>query len=132
MSEKALCRAVAGLWAHRRGFSDLAHEYPDQRVRHAPAVDLLARNQTRRALLVMEHTMVESFPGQRTKQLAANTLFRPLEELLAGKLPTPGRYDLVVDPGRVLRDAREGFAEQMRQAGVRKGAERRGALAFAA
>jgi hypothetical protein len=102
VSEKALCQAVAGYWAGRLGLPHLAHEFPDEQVRHAPAVDLLARDNAGRAVLVLEHTLVESFPGQRAKQLAAIALFRPLEELLSGQLPAPGRYDLVVDPGKVL------------------------------
>jgi hypothetical protein len=46
--------------------------------------------------------MVESFPRQRAKQLAAIEMFHPLEAQLAGKLPFPGRYDLAIAPGDVL------------------------------
>lgn len=102
MSEKALCRAAASLWASRAGLSPLSCEHPDEQIRDAPAVDLLARDAVGRAVLVLEHTLVESFPQQRSKQLAAAELFQPLEAELSGRLPLDGRYNLVVDPTTVL------------------------------
>lgn len=94
--------ATASLWARRRAGPALHFERPDVLDRCMPAVDLLGRDSLDRAWLVLEHTLVESFLDQHSKQIAATTMFKPLETLLSGRLPGPGWYSLVVRPGDVL------------------------------
>jgi hypothetical protein len=68
--------------------------FPDEDERNLPACDVIALVGTRKVAL--EHTSIDSVPFQRRDNKRFNELFEPLRSKLAGKLPTPGHYQLVI------------------------------------
>lgn len=72
-------------------------DYPDRKERKLPACDALALIDSKK--VAIEHTSIDSIPFQRRDNSRFITLFGPLERELAGKLPMPGHYQLIVDMG---------------------------------
>jgi len=68
--------------------------HPDEIERNLPACDALARVGFRN--VAVEHTSIDSIPFQRGDDNRFMKLLGPLERELAGKLQTPGHYQLVI------------------------------------
>jgi len=68
--------------------------FPDEIERNSPACDALAVVGSRN--VAVEHTSIDSIPLQRRDDNRFKKLLGPLENELAGKLPAPGHYQLVV------------------------------------
>jgi hypothetical protein len=107
MDARQLAVLTADAWAIRHACPELTYERPDELHRRAPAVDLLGRDSLGRPRLVLEHTLIESFLDQRTAQMAAIHMLRPLERQFSGQLSALGHYDLMVKPSSVLGLKRE-------------------------
>src|SRR2546430_4394724 len=120
MDAQNLAVLAANAWAAQHGCPPLLYERPDELSRRDRAVDLLGRDPEGRPRLVLEHTLVESFLDQRSKQIAAIAMFKPLERQLSGQMPAPGHHNLALKPGTVLglkrevRRIREWVAEWIR------------------
>ena len=69
-------------------------EYPDESERNLPACDALVLVGIRN--VAVEHTSIDSIPSQRRDDQRFMALLGPLKSELAGKLPTPGHYQLVI------------------------------------
>lgn len=69
-------------------------KHPDEIERNLPACDALAHVGDRK--VAVEHTSIDSVPFQRRDDKRFMALLGPLESKLAGKLPTPGHYQLVI------------------------------------
>lgn len=67
---------------------------PDEDERNLPACDALALVGTRK--VAVEHTSIDSVLFQRRDNKRFMKLLGPLKSELAGKLPTPGHYQLVI------------------------------------
>lgn len=74
---------------------------PDEIEREAPAVDLLVEGTT--GEMVIEHTVVESFPHRIFDDRLFDGLAAEVEARLTNELPTPGHYRVVVRPGEIRR-----------------------------
>jgi hypothetical protein len=74
-------------------------DYPDEKNRNEQAVDMLVKHSS--GEMVVEHTRIESFPGQIKDQSQVQKLLKPIVNELTHKLPCPGHYELVVDVGAV-------------------------------
>jgi hypothetical protein len=70
---------------------------PDEEERVLPAVDLLVQGRGDR-LLVVEHTIVESFADRIRDDVLVSDFAAQVESALAGRLPNPGHYRVVLDP----------------------------------
>ncbi len=70
-------------------------EFPDEIKRNSPACDALAIMGTKN--VAVEHTSIDSIPLQRRDDARFKKLLGPLEDELAGKLPVPGYYRLVIE-----------------------------------
>lgn len=93
--EKQVCEAALELLSTREGSSFAVLEHPELSERQRPAVELLVKLGLTE--WVVEHTQVESFPGQIEDDQRFVELLGPLEDELHDKLPGPGGYRLVVD-----------------------------------
>lgn len=106
--------ALAGLSA-RWGEHFTVLYVPDERERELPAVDLAVEGAGGR-LLVIEHTIVESFPGRIRDDVLFEVLAHRVEALLKDRLPSPGHYRLVLEPGALTsRKAAADVAEPIAQ-----------------
>lgn len=90
--------ALAQRWDCR--FTEL--EIPDEKERQRPAVDLLVEDDEGRHW-VIEHTVVESFPGRIFDDRLFQAVAKCVEEGLSGSLPKPGQYRVTLDPGGMTR-----------------------------
>lgn len=70
-------------------------EFPDEIERRLPACDALAI--VGRKNVAVEHTSIDSIPFQRRDDSRFKKVLGPLEDELAGKLPTSGHYHLVIE-----------------------------------
>ena len=94
-NEQALCKAIMRLIGQRRGEAITKTEPVDTVVRTRPAVDW--RFETATARFALEHTRIESFPGQIVKGKKFAQLLGPFEAELSGRLP--GTFYLTVGVG---------------------------------
>lgn len=94
-----VCQAILNFisWRRAQPLSDL--QEPDKLERQKTAVDYSFRCGAQHYLL--EHTLVESLPGQIQDDRQFMDLLGPLENELNGKLPAPGHYNLTVHFGAV-------------------------------
>lgn len=97
--ERSVCMAVARFLAQQKEQSLAGLEWLEDQEREKPSVEL--RFSIGASVYVLEHTRIESFPGQITDNHQFTNLLGPLEKSLSGKLPTPGYYWLCVAPGAV-------------------------------
>jgi hypothetical protein len=74
---------------------------PDEVEREAPAVDLLVAGTM--GQMVIEHTVVESFPQRIFDDRLFVGVAAEVEARLTNELPTPGHYRVVVRPGEIRR-----------------------------
>lgn len=102
MERTDIAMLAAQTWVNRHRTGPLSLERPDQLERRQKAVDVLGRDATGRARLVLEHTLVPSFPDQRTQQIAMVQMFEPVERTFVGSLTGPGNYVLSVVPGSAM------------------------------
>lgn len=70
---------------------------PDEEERVLPAVDLLVEGGGGR-LLVIEHTIVESFADRIRDDVRVSDFATQVESELAGTLPKPGYFRVVLNP----------------------------------
>ena len=68
----------------------------------------------RDGLVVVEHTLVESFPEQLAKEAALRQVMDPVMEQLEALLPAPGRYHLGIEQGSLLEVSKRGYPEMQR------------------
>jgi hypothetical protein len=94
-NEEHVCHAVVRLIAQRDGGPAIVTDRPDKTERQRQAVEMLFESPTAR--YAMEHTRIESFPGQIVDGVMFSRLLEPLEKELTGRLP--GRYSLTVGVG---------------------------------
>ena len=94
--QREVCEAVIRLMEARKGESLTVVGAPDESDRSRKAVDLHIRS-TRQEYHV-EHTLVESFPGQIADGCRIMDLLAPLEKSLEGMLPK-GHFTLTVASG---------------------------------
>lgn len=97
--ERRVCLASVRFMAQRNMgvLSDL--EWLEDRERQKKTVELRAKIGL--STVVLEHTRIESFPGQITDDHQFMSFLGPLEAKLSGHLPTPGYYSLCTAPGAV-------------------------------
>jgi hypothetical protein len=96
---KQVCNTLACFIARRKGITIKRIRYPDEEQRNVKAVDVLVESSS--SEIVIEHTLIESYPGQIAEHSRIQELLKPLQTMLAGKLPTPGHYELSVAVGAV-------------------------------
>ena len=96
--EVAVCVAALELLAaRRRGGAVEILDRPDRRERQQQAVDLIARDRV--GEFAVEHTGLDSFPGQRDEGAWLEQALVPVEAELSGTLGTAGTFRLVVPHG---------------------------------
>ena len=95
--EKRVCKAVIDIIKKRKNVLVDKIEYPDEKEHNKQAVDVLLKCSS--GEIVLEHTQIESYSKQIEDWSQIRKLLTPLKAMLAGKLPTPGQYELVVDVG---------------------------------
>lgn len=105
--ERRVCEAVIHVMEAHRGLRASDKSWPEDEQRTQEAIDCQFRLGDSR--VVMEHTRIESFPGQGQIEddVRFVRLLGPLERTLSSALPIPGHYVLVVAPKAVagVRDA---------------------------
>ncbi|MFQ5658187.1 MAG: hypothetical protein ACE5G5_11640 [Candidatus Methylomirabilales bacterium] len=97
--ERKVCEAVIHVMGNRKRETLSVVGVPDEKERQEKAVDFRLRGTS--SEFILEHTRIESFPGQITDDRQFVNLLGPLEAELSGTLPTPGHYVLDVAPGAV-------------------------------
>ena len=113
--ETAICDLVRQFVNEHRGpTTEVAH--PDLEKPNEPkqpeSVERVWRCPT--GLVVVEHTLVESFPHQLAGGTAITQLLVPLRAELEARLPEPGRYYLEIDEGALVGIPRARFADMRR------------------
>ncbi len=88
---------MVGVIARRKSIVIEHIEYPDERESTEKAIDVLVK--TSIGELVLEHTRIESYTKQIEDWCQVIRLLKPLEKMLANKLPKPGHYVLAVKVG---------------------------------
>src|SRR5262245_5069458 len=96
-NEATACDVVRRVIEQRRGEPLRISGTTDKTIRNAQAVEYTWDAPTSR--YVVEHTRIESFPGQLFDDSLFKTVFEPLEAALSGRVP--GRFLLSVDVGSV-------------------------------
>jgi hypothetical protein len=91
-NQNDVCAFVREVMAARIGEPIALVERPDQTRRDIKAVDELWESRTRR--FAVEHTLIESFPGQLANIETIKRILVPVKERLHGRLP--GRFALAV------------------------------------
>ncbi|MGB8227030.1 MAG: transposase [Sedimentisphaerales bacterium] len=97
--ENRVCKAVLDVIAKRKNIVVEGIDYPDEKNRSEQAVDMLVRYSS--SEMVVEHTRIESYPRQIEGWSQVRKLLKPIEEMIAHKLPLPGHYELAVDEGAI-------------------------------
>ncbi len=91
-NQNDVCEFVREIVAARTQEPIALVERPDQRRRDIKAVDELWESASRR--YAVEHTLIESFPGQLANIETIKRILVPVQERLTGRLP--GRFALAV------------------------------------
>jgi hypothetical protein len=123
-NEDAICNAVGHFLGQRLGvvFREVCRPDREQRrVGNQPkAVERIFESASAR--VAVEHTRIESFPGQIRDSRSFQKLLLPLVEQLTGHLPVPGHYWLEVEAGathgiprRKHEAVREGIVQWVQQ-----------------
>lgn len=95
--EKRVCNVVVDIMSKREGMEIESINYPDEDERNEEAVDMLIRCSV--GEIVLEHTTIESYPKQLEDWSEIRKLLKPMANMLEGKLPVLGQYELAVDVG---------------------------------
>ena len=90
-NEGKTCDAVIRIIEERTGGSRADVCFPDK-DHCGPPVDVRLRIGA--SVYAIEHTLIEAFEGQITKEVQFATLIEPIVRELSGRLPSPGRYYL--------------------------------------
>ena len=97
-NEEALCAAVGKFVGERRRETLVELGRPEDTERHRKAVERVFESPTGR--FVVEHTRIESYPGQIEDGRKFGALLGPLEQVFTDRLPLPeGKYSLTVAAG---------------------------------
>lgn len=97
MDQRSVIEAALSALSVRWDESYKVLAVPDEVERVLPAVDLLVQGKDGR-LLVVEHTIVESFADRIRDDVQVSDFAAQVESELAGTLPKPGHYRVVLDP----------------------------------
>jgi len=98
--EDRVCDTVVYFVVKRKNLTIDRIYYPDKDKRNkGPSVDRLIK--CVRVEIVLEHTLIESYPEQIADRKMVANLLGPLRTELAAQLPTPGHYQLSIDVGAV-------------------------------
>lgn len=108
---RKVCGAAVHLLSQRKGEALTFLGRPDKDERQKEAVDWIYKGESTE--FVLEHTLIESVPGQIKDSMQFSELLGPLEKELKGYLPEPGYYTLAVNFGAV-EGAKD--AERIREA----------------
>jgi hypothetical protein len=95
--EKKVYKIVLDLIHKRKRIKPNHVRFPDEEERNKEAVDVLAEYAGGR--IVIEHTVIESYIGQRDDYSRIIKLLKPLEKTLENELPKPGHYSLTINVG---------------------------------
>jgi hypothetical protein len=90
-NEGKACDAVVRVLEAREGKSRRNVRFPEQE-RHAAPIELACHIGDQ--LFALEHTGIEPFAGHMQMEAEAHRLFRPVETLLAAKLPPDDTFEL--------------------------------------
>ncbi len=98
--EHLLCDTVVHFIAKRKNLTITEICYPDKaKKNNEPSVDRLIKCSG--IEIVLEHTLIESYPEQIADRKRVSNILGPLQTELAGQLPTPGHYNLLINVGVV-------------------------------
>jgi hypothetical protein len=97
--QDAVCRFARGILAARTGETIEVTARPELDNPGVPAVEELWASPTRR--YAVEHTRIESYPGQIRNDARLGRLLGPVRSMLAGRLP--GTFVLAVDVGEAVK-----------------------------
>jgi hypothetical protein len=97
--EKAVCKIIADFIANRKNQVIRRTDYPDEKERNTPAVDMLI--ECSGVEIVLEHTKIESYSEQIADGCRIKKLLGPIKSKLEGQLPLPGHYVLSTAIGAV-------------------------------
>ncbi len=98
--EKQVCDTIIHFIAKRKHLTVNKICYPDKEKRNsAPSVDRII--ECPGLEIVLEHTLIESYPEQISDSKRVDKLLGPLRTKLTGQLPKPGHYELSIDVGAV-------------------------------
>lgn len=97
--EKKVLNTIADFISKRKSIIINEIYYPDEGERNKKAPDMLLKSSS--IEIVLEHTRIETYLGQIDDSVRIWKLLKPLESMLAGKLPTPGDYHLSIALGVV-------------------------------
>jgi hypothetical protein len=100
MHEDKVCDTIVHFIAKRKNLIIDKICYPDKDKKdNTPSVDRLIK--CLGVEILLEHTLIESYPEQIADSKRVANLLGPLRRKLAGKLPTPGHYQLSINVGAV-------------------------------
>jgi hypothetical protein len=98
--EDKVCDTIVHFIAKRKNLIIDKICYPDKDKKdNTPSVDRLIK--CLGVEILLEHTLIESYPEQIADSKRVANLLDPLRMKLAGQLPTPGHYELLIDVGAV-------------------------------
>jgi len=98
--EDKVCNTIIHFISKRKNL--IIHKicYPDkEKKENTPTVDRIIKCAA--VEIVLEHTLIESYPEQITDRKRVAKLLGPLRTEVAGQLPKPGHYELSIDVGAV-------------------------------
>jgi hypothetical protein len=87
--------AAADVARGRNGGALTIDSFPDEEERTAPAVDVIAHDEI--GPIVVEHTVVESYPAQLHDNKSMSEVFSGFAERFGRSLEPPGAYTLAID-----------------------------------
>ncbi len=93
--EKKVCKCVIDFMGKRKKINFHSIIFPDEHERNKPSVDVFAEYDN--GNILMEHTIIESYPEQREDFARIRKLLKPLETILEKELS--GNYELGLDVG---------------------------------
>jgi len=98
--EDQVCNTVIGFIVKRKHLTIIEICCPDkEKKKNVPSVDRMIK--CTGVEVVLEHTLIESYPQQIADNNMVAKLLGPLRAQLSGQLPTPGHYELCIDVGAV-------------------------------
>lgn len=95
-NEGKACDAVVRVLEAREGKARARMRFPEQE-RHAAPIELACHIGDQ--LFALEHTGIEPFPHHMQMEGEADRLYRPIEMMLAGKLPPNDTFELGIPVG---------------------------------
>lgn len=93
--ERAVCDAAIALIKKKLEIQITYDRSPDQEQRQTKAPDHVYTSSI--GNFILEHTRIESFPGQISDDIRIKTQLKQLQDNLSGNLTTPGYYRLGFD-----------------------------------